>query len=75
MKKSTAQMKSELQLKLQKLEAKEVAQIKADREKANQLFAKLANAEAKSAGIDFAKVDETKLKSGLVNLMVFLKSD
>jgi hypothetical protein len=75
MKKSIEQMRSELQSKLQKLEAKEAAEVKAQREKANQIFAKLASAEAKIAGVNFAKVDEGKLKIGLANLMVFLTAD
>ena len=75
MKKSIETQKSELQSKLAKLEAKEAAEISASRVKAIHLFTKLAQAEAKSAGVDFANVDLRKLKSGLANLMVFIKAE
>lgn len=72
MKKSIEIQKAELQSKLAKLEAKEAAEISASRQKVTQFFCKLAHAEAKSAGVDFANVDAAKLKSGLASLMVFI---
>lgn len=75
MKKSIEAQKAELQSKLAKLEAKEAAEFSASRQKAMQRFCKLAQAEAKFAGVDFANVDAAKLKAGLASLMVFVKSD
>lgn len=75
MKKSIEIQKAELQSKLARLEAKEAAEISASRQKAMQLFTKLAQAEAKAAGVEFANVDVAKLKSGLASLMVFLKAE
>ena len=74
MKKSIEQLKAELIGKLKTLEAKEEAQLEAQREKSNQLFIKSAQAAAKSAGVDFGKVDADRLKAGLGQLMAFLKA-
>lgn len=74
MKKSIEIQKAELQSKLARLEAKEAAEISASRQKAMQLFTKLAQAEAKAAGVDFARLDAAKLKSGLADLMIFVKA-
>ena len=74
MKKSIEQLKAELISKLKTLEAKEEAMLEAQREKSNQHLVKSVQAAARTAGVDFGKVDADRLKMGLVQLMVFLKA-
>lgn len=74
MKKSIEQMRADLISKLKTLEAKEDAMLEAQRQKSNQVFIKSAQAAAKSAGVDFGKVDADRLKVGLGQLMAFLKA-